>query len=98
MSPCTIRVYFTFCRDAQASIEVGKRLHIGRILLPLAGARTSVPSNIQTRISRGRALTELCSLFYKYQDHCPITNIICRLALEIGNNICSRGPEANMNL
>ena len=59
LRPCTVWLYFPFCRDAQASVEVGKRLHIGRILLPLAGARTSVPSNIQTRISRGRALTAI---------------------------------------
>ena len=48
LSPCTVRVYFPFCRDAQATVEVGKRLHIGR---------TSVPSMIQTRIGRGRALS-----------------------------------------
>lgn len=57
LSPCTVRVYFPFCRDAQATVEVGKRLHIGRILLPLARARTSVPSMIQTRIGRGRDLS-----------------------------------------
>lgn len=57
LSPCTVRLYFSFCRDARASVEVGKRIHTGRILLPLARARTSVYSNIQTRIGRGRALS-----------------------------------------